>query len=112
MLRKSDAHPNASMKMSRTPTGFPALLALLGCVASTAVGQEDPESSKDKGPPLRVNLVAVGDFPVSGFAIKDERPMLIEPEPTELIPATIFVKDGKDYRPLSLVMNSPSEAWA
>lgn len=48
---------------------------------------------------------------MSGVVMKNERPVMVEPWPTELVPTPVFVKCGKEYKSLSLGMNSPTEPW-
>jgi len=86
-------------------------LLSLCVLLSVARGQDKPASSDDRKPPLKMNLVPVGDFPVSGAIIKNGFPVMVNPGPTELVPNPLYAKDGKDYKSLSIIMNSPSASW-
>lgn len=90
---------------------LPLLAISVGICASAALGQE-ATSSKTPETSLRVNLLPVGDFPVSGAVIKNGMPVVVTPPPSELIPAAVSIKVGKDYQSFALSMNSPTKQWA
>ena len=74
------------------------------------LGQESPKKMDDTKR-VRVSLIPVGDFPVSGAIIVNDRPVMVDPDPSELVPTPIYVKVKKKYKSMNLIMNSPSESW-
>lgn len=98
-------------RMKPTTTFLLAWTAMFGIWISPANGQDKDKDSERKTKFLRVNLLPVGDFPVTGAIIVNDRPVVVMPKPSELIPTPVFVKDEKEYKSLNLNMNSPTAPW-
>lgn len=85
-----------------------AWIAAYSIAVPAAPAQESAKPDAKKETFLRVNLLPVGDFPVTGAIIVNDRPVVIMPKPSELIPNPVFLKKGKDYLPLNIGLNAPS----
>lgn len=88
-----------------------ATLASLVLLGPWASGQEIPTNTDGKKQFQRVTLLPVGDLAVGGAKVVNGAPVPVNPKPSELVPNPLFVKEDKEYKALSLRMNSPSNSW-